>query len=242
MKIALFLVSAGLMATASAEPPVVPGPAFKTGDAWIFDETEQQGVSGFGQRRIDLTIERTDGATMLVGVKRDGAPTAYEDHVVGSDWSQRHVINGQETPTTRPLNFPMKVGQNWTEDFSDTTRRGMQTSLHVHRTYKVAGWEDVTVPAGTFHALKIEATGTSDAVFVTPNAVIGGATTSPLGGSTFTRSQRGGTASRSVRDHDVFYYVPAVNNRVKSVEEQFNSEDVLVKRQTGVLVAYHPAV
>ena len=241
MKITLFLGTAAVIATSNAEPPIVPGPAIKPGDTWIFDQTEQRGTNGFGEQRIALTVERTDATTMLVGIKRDGAPTAYEDHVVGLDWSQRHIVDGQETPTTRPLSFPMKVGQNWTVSFSDATRRGMQTSLHVQRTYRVTGWEDVTVPAGTFHAIKIEATGVSDAVFVIPNAVVGGAAASPLGGSTFTRSQRGGTTSKSVRDHDVFYYVPAINNWVKSVEEQFNSDDVLAKRETRVMVAYHPA-
>ena len=241
MKIALLLGSVGLLVIGNAEPPVVTGPAFETGDTWVFDQTDQRGASGFGQQRIDLSIERTDADTMLVGVKRDGAPTAFEDHIVGQDWSQRHIVDGQETPTTRPLNFPMRVGQNWTVDFSDATRRGMQTSLHVHRTYKVIGWEDITVPAGTFHAIKIEANGMSDGVIVTPGAVVGGAASSSLGGATFTRSQRGGTASNSVRDYAMFYYVPTIKNWVKSVEEQYNSEDVLVKRETRVLVSYHPA-
>ena len=241
MRIALFLATAGLLTVADAEPPVVTLPPIKAGDTWVFDQTEQRGPTGFGEQRIDLTVERTDGDTMLVGIKRDGAPTGYEDHVVGLDWSQRHLVNGQEVPTTRPLSFPMKIGQNWTVDFSDATRRGMQISLHVHRTYKVAGWEDVTVPAGTFHAIKVEAAGVSDAVVVTPNAVVGGAAASPLGGSTFTRSQKGGTGTRSVRTHDVLYYVPAVNNWVKSIEEQFNNDDVLVKRDTRTMVSYRLA-
>jgi len=241
MKIALMLGGLGLLTIADAEPPAVTGPVFKTGDAWVFDQTSQRGISGFSQQRLDLTVERTDGDTMVVGIKRDGAPTANDDHVVGQDWSQRHVVDGQETPTTRPLSFPMRVGQNWTVDFSDATRRGMQTSLHVHRTYKVMGWEDVTVPAGTFHAMKIEATGMSDGVIITPSAVVGGAAASPLGGSSFTHSQRGETASKSVRDYDLFFYVPAIKNWVKSVEEQYNGDDVLVKRETRVLVSYHPA-
>ena len=241
MTIALALASAALLAIANAEPPVVPAPLFDAGDSWVFDCTEQRGTRGFGQQRLDLIVERTDGDTMLVGIKRDGAPVAYEDHVVGSDWSKRHVVEGREQPTTRPLNFPMKPGRTWTEDFGDTTRRGMQTSLHVHRTYKVVGWEDVTVPAGSFRAIKVEATGTSDGVIVTPAAVVGGAAASPMGGATFTSSQKGATGLRSVRDHDVFYYVPAVKNWVKSVEEQYNADDVLVDRKTQEMVSYRPA-
>ena len=132
MKIALLLVASGLMAAADAEPPSVPRPTIRAGDTWVFDQTEQRGATGFGEQRVNLTVERVEGDTMLVGVKRDGAPTAYEDHVVGSDWSQRHVVDGQETSTTRPLTFPLAVGRSWTVDFGDTTRRGAQISLHVH--------------------------------------------------------------------------------------------------------------
>jgi hypothetical protein len=241
MKIAQLAGGLALLTIANAGPGVLTAPSFKVDDSWVFDETQQRGTTGFGRQQIDIAIERTDGNTMLVGLKRDGAPGAYEDHVVGTDWSQRRVVDGQEVPTTRPFAFPMKIGQSWTVDFADPTRRGLQTSLHVHRTYKVTGWEDVTVPAGTFHAIKVEASGSSEGVVVTPAAAVGGVAASPLGGSTFTHSQPGGTASRTVRDVEQIYYVPEVKNYVKSVEEQYNGDDVLVTRNTRMMVSYHPA-
>ena len=39
------------------------------------------------------------------------------------------VVDGQDTVTTRPLTFPMSVGQSWTIDYVDTTRRGAQKTL-----------------------------------------------------------------------------------------------------------------
>jgi hypothetical protein len=240
MNIGLLLGSIGLLTIADVNPAPVPAPSFKAGDTWVFDQTEQRGPNGFDQRRFDLTIERTSGDTMLVGIKRDGAPGGYEDHVLGTDWSLRHLVDGREAPTARPFTFPMTLGQTWTVDFADTTRRGAQTSLHVRRAYKVVDWEDVTVPAGTFHAIKVEASGVDEGVVDVPNAVVGGAASSSDGGSTFTHSQRGGTKLVTTRHSDTLYYVPSVKNYVKSVEEQYNSDDVLVKRQTRTLVSYQP--
>ena len=241
MNLILLFGSVAVLAGAIAEPTSIAAPSFKVGDTWVFDDTQQRGTTGFNKQRIDLVVERVGGDTMLVGYKRDGAPTAFEDHIVGPDWSQRQVVDGQELPTTRPLNFPMQVGQKWTVDFTDTTRRSNQLSVHVHRTYVATAWEEISVPAGTYRALKIEAKGASEAVVVTPNTVVGGATASPLGGSTFTRSQPGGTSTRTARNYDEIYYVPKAKNYVKSVEEQYNSQDVLVSRNTREMISFRPA-
>jgi hypothetical protein len=240
VKIEILLASAGLLTTPQLDPSPVAAPSFKTGDTWVYDQTEQRGTSGFDQRRLDLTIERADGDTMLVGIKRDGAPGGYEDHLIGADWSQRQVVNGEDAVTTRPYQFPMKVGQTWLADFTNATRHGLRLSAHVHWSYKVMGWEDVTVPAGTFHALRIAASGTEEAVEIVPTRASGGAAASPLGSSTYTNSQRGGTALVKIRTHSELYYVPSIKNAVKSIEERYSSDDILVDRSTRVLLSYRP--
>ena len=35
---------------------------------------------------------------MVVGVKPDGAPVNYQDHIVGLDWSQRLLADGHARP------------------------------------------------------------------------------------------------------------------------------------------------
>ena len=225
----------------AADLKSTPAPSFKVGDTWVFDQTIEKGQTGFSQVRIDLAIERLNDSTMMVGIKRDGAPTAFEDHVVGKDWSLREVIDGQETATTRPFTFPMSVGDSWTIDYTDSIRRGAQTSLHVHQTYKVVGWEDVTVPAGTYRALKIEANGVDNGTIQTPAAAVGGAVAGAGGATTIMHTQRGGQSVLTRKSYDEIYYVPELNSQVKSVEEQYNSEDVRVSRQTRVMVAYKKA-
>jgi len=237
----LLLANVGVLAAAGPDPASIVAPAFKAGDRWVFEEAVERGPTGFHQQKLDFVIERVNGASMLVGIKPDGAPTAYEEHVTGPDWSQRQLVDGQEQSTMRPLNFPMKVGQSWTVDFKDNIRRGQQVSLHVHRTFKVIGWEDVSVPAGTFHALKIESSGADEAVRVVPARAVAGTASSPLGGTTFGSVQPGGMVQVKVQSHGELYYVPSVKNWVKSVDEQYDTQEVLTYRSTQSLVSFQPA-
>jgi hypothetical protein len=237
-----------LIAVAGVATPVlandqgaVQAPAFQVGDSWVFDDTVEKGTAGFGQQRVDLVIERLDESTMLVGLKPDGSPVAFEDHVLGPDWSQRRLVDGEETVTTRPFSFPMTVGQTWSVDYVDPTRRGNQVSDHVRRHYKVVGWADVTVPAGVFHALKVEARGVDEAVIQAPTTAVVGAAVSGGGTTSITHTQRGGQAVLTRVTYAEFYYVPKLKNFVKSVEEQYNNDNVRVIRQTRVLVSYKPA-
>jgi hypothetical protein len=237
-----FALLLGIAAPAAAAPaPSVPAPVFKVGDSWVYDQTTAKGPSGFGQQRLDLVVDRLEGDTMLVGIKPDGAPTAFEDHEVGTDWSQHHVVDGQDTVTTRPLTFPMSVGQAWTVDYVDTTRRGSQTSDHVHRTYSVVGWEDVTVPAGTFHAIKVVAKGVDKATLQVASTAVAGTVAGAGGATTMAHIQRGGTGVLTRATYGEFYYVPELKNYVKTIDEQYNTDNVRVISTTRTLVSYKAA-
>lgn len=218
----------------------VPAPALKVGDAWVFDEVNERGTTGFNQRRLDFLVERLDGETMAIGVKPDGAPTNYEDHIVGADWSQRRMVDGHNMVTTRPFEFPMKIGQKWTVDYVDPLRRGNQLSAHIHRTYTVAGWQDVTVPAGSFHAIKVVADGVDEAQVEVP-AMAGTASVAGSGGATsVAHAQRGGVGKVVRGTHAELYYVPSVKYLVRSIEEQYNADNVRVSRMTLNLVSFKP--
>lgn len=237
-----FALLLGISAPAAAAPPSpaasVPAPAFKVGDSWVYDDTTEKGQAGFGQIRLDMVIERLEGDSMIVGLKRDGAPTGYEDQRLGTDWSHRRVYDGQEKVTTRPLTFPMSVGQSWAIDYIDTIQRGAQTSDHVHRIYTVIGWEDVTVPAGTFHAIKVVAKGVDKGTLQVASTAVAGTVVGAGGATTVAHTQRGGTDQLTREIYAEFYYVPELKNYVKTVEEQYTPDEVRVIRHTQTLVSY----
>lgn len=227
--------------TTADKPTAVAAPVFKAGDAWVFDETHEQGQNGFSNERVDLVIERVDGDTMLIGVKRDGAPTGYQDQVRGTDWSQRLVVNGQETITNRPNAFPMSVGQSWTSDWTDPTRRGNLLSGHAHRTCTATGWEDITVPAGTFHAMKIVCKGLDELQLEVPAQAAAGTVAGGGGSTSVAHVQKGGRVAVTHVTYGEGWYVPELKTRVKNVDESYNTDDVRLKRSTEVLVSFKPA-
>jgi hypothetical protein len=231
------LAATPVMALGS-DPASIPAPSLKVGDTWVFERTHEQGTTGFSDQRIDLTIDRVNSDTMLVGIKRDGAPNAFEDHMSGVDWSQRRMVGGQETITGRPFSFPLKIGDSWTADYADPQRHGLQTYAKFHTTYRVVGWEDITVPAGTFHALKVEANGTGDAQLSAPAAAATAAVADPSGGTTIAHTQRARTGVAHFITYAEFYYVPDIKYFVKSVEEQYNANNVRTTRDTQTLVSF----
>lgn len=227
--------------TLAAEPTTVGAPNLKSGDAWVFDRAIERGTSSFSNQRYDFKIERVGDPTMVVGIKIEGSPVDYEDHVAGSDWSQRRLIDGQQTVTGRPFSFPLTLGKTWTSDFTDPTRHGLQTSAEHHQTYKVTGWEDVTTPAGTFHAIKIESDDKVKAQMMAASAAVGGAVATSDGSTVVAHTDHSGPKIVYGELFSTFYYVPEVKYWVKTIEEDFNSENVRVFKKTDTLISYKVA-
>ena len=227
-------------APSAGEPVVLAAPAFKIGDSWVFDETTEKGQTGYSSVRADFTVERIDGDTIALGEKRDGAPTGEVVKIIGADWSRRLVVDGQEVVTNRPFAFPMAVGQSWISDWTDPTRRGDLLFGHVHKTCTAMGWEDVTVPAGAFHALKIVCKGTETVTFEVPARTLAGTVADSAGATSIAHAQRGGQASATHPLYGETYYVPEIRNYVKSVDERYDADNLRLSRFTTVLVSFKP--
>ena len=218
----------------------VSSPTYTPGDAWVSEDVIEKGQTGFSKNQINIVVEGIDSATMTVGIKTEGAPTGFEDHRIGTDWSQRRLVDGVETITTRPLQFPLHIGQSWSIDFTDHTRRGNLLADHVKRSYKVVGWEDVTVPAGHFHALKIAISGVDDLTISVPSNAGSAVVASPAGSTSIAHTAPGGIVQVARVMNEQFYYVPEIRNFAKSVEEQYNVDDVRISRQTRQLIRFTP--
>jgi hypothetical protein len=204
----------------------------KAGDSWTVTETLQKGTQGFSRAEQQLTIERTDANDMFVSVKQADSPQAPNELMFGTDWSRTRDVNGTQEVTTRPLAFPLKEGKKWSLDYTLQNPNRAHLSETYHFDYTVIGWEDVQVPAGTFHALKIEADGKWSAV-VAATAVTGSqivATPGVMSGGTVNaRSQQHNISGRLYR---VYWYVPSQKRYVKSVEEVYDTNGVRTSRYT----------
>jgi hypothetical protein len=134
----------------------------------------------------------------------------------------------------------MSIGRRWSVDFIDTTRRGNQLSNHVRMTYTVVGWEDVDVPAGHFRALKVESRGVDEGMHEFPKVAGAAVIASPGNSTGVSHVQQGGVSQVVTATHDELYYVPAIKSYVKSIEEQYNTDNVRVWRQSRSLVSFTP--
>jgi hypothetical protein len=224
----------------AADQASIGQPAYLVGDSWVYDRSREIGKK-FSQERVDLKIDRVGDETMLVGFKLDGSPNDFDDQAMGLDMSGRAIVDGQQKVTARLFSFPMKVGDKWTEDFVDPRRKGIQTSAHVTMTYKVVGWEDVTVPAGTFHALKIEGNGLLTAQVFFPAKAIAAGEAGPSDATSISHVQTAHSGTMVQPRYRLIYYAPQIKNYVKLIYEQYDDQNVRNERDTFVLVSYTPA-
>ena len=153
-----FSCSAGL----AADDEAVKAPYVEVGDCWSFRAKNIENHGPIDEYEECITfVDRVKNVILaLVTVKADGREieTSYS-----TEWTPRTEISGLiSSPTKdRPPRFPLKVGDTFTEE--NDIRRALLGAVAGHTTlnFKVVGWEEVSVPAGKFRALKIEGRGTT---------------------------------------------------------------------------------
>ncbi|MGH8724906.1 MAG: hypothetical protein ACREU1_08610 [Burkholderiales bacterium] len=153
--IALFLALPVLCA-AQADTPVAR-PEVKVGDRWIYHHWDQ-----LGQKLVksyELRVSFVDRNVIHTVVKRQDQEES--DAMWTADWNATQSVLGEGVvnPHTGFFRFPLQAGDRYKSSFEIAfPQRG---SFRQRRDYtiKVVGWEEVTVAAGRFRALKLEAGG-----------------------------------------------------------------------------------
>ncbi len=229
---------------AAALTPVVSlpvgQPLLHSEDSWRYKNTsEQQGR--FAETHDDSTIVRTQADAIVLRVRASDSPLQPTEVLVGTDWSRFRSIDGQETVVNHPFDFPLTLGKTWTVDYRETNPNRNFSTEHLITTYKVVGLERVTVPAGTFDAIKIEANGRWTATLA--NAETGVATTrSDMHGVAVTnRLDRQLQHDATGRLYKAFWYSPVAKRAVKVVEEAYNSAGTRSDSRTSELESYKVA-
>lgn len=234
----VFLTAAVIATPATAHAKAatsVKAPVLTPGDTWTY--TNGNVVRGVRRVTHDIaTLTRASSQLTVVEVHSVDQSVPGSEHLFGPDWSRVRSVNGVQTVVNKPLAFPLSPGKTWSLSYAENTPADRtHTRESYELTYKVAGWEDVTVPAGTFHALKIEGDGTWTAylpgnVLVTKGRAANGATISSATGQA--------PRVASGRLLKTFWYVPEVHRWVKSEEDTFNSGGVQTQQATSELEAY----
>jgi hypothetical protein len=233
----IWLALAGVFLTAQAEAQSIAAPRVSENDTWTYQETNEN-RTGWHQAHVEITVVRAGATSIAISSKPVGSTMPPTEQLTGPDWTRFRSVNGHETVVNKPLSFPLSVGKSWEIEYAEDHPNRQLSSQRTRTSYKVTGWEDVTVPAGTFHALKIEADGQWSAAIAPAIAAGSGTRVDGQGATTVVQTTKITPATTTGRTYKAFWYVPGVKKWVKSIEEYYNPNGVRTERYLGELESY----
>ena len=158
----LLMVIGGLSRPAAAQEAAerIEGPAVKVGDTWIFNK-----VNGWNGALEEVSLVRVthvdSGGILMEAGGLDGSQPARIERTAG--FNLVRIEAPQFSKTTLPFypnfSFPLWVGKTWKGQVAFESSDQPGKEVHAELSARVVGFESVTVPAGTFFALKIEMSG-----------------------------------------------------------------------------------
>jgi hypothetical protein len=147
------------VAAAHAQGDVpVQRPQVHAGDSWTYRYTLYAPTNR--TTIVDSQVTYADDRVIHL-VANDVAGVKDTDLTYTSDWN---LVASRRTgiyePNSGMLKFPLRPGDSWPSRYRITFPRE-DYFTEQDRIARVEGWEDVQVPAGKFHALKVVAQGSS---------------------------------------------------------------------------------
>jgi hypothetical protein len=147
------------LAIAADEQPV-RAPHIEPGDCWTYRAeglTNREEIRSYEE--CVTFVDRTKDVILATARINDGEREIETSYT--SDWGGIVSIDGLIVPgALRFFKFPMRPGDSYSVDFEFRLAVLGEFAGRAKYEIKVVGWEDVTVPAGTFRALRLEARGT----------------------------------------------------------------------------------
>lgn len=149
----------GLLADCTAQTGAAVGkPEVKPGDRWTYRRmdysTNPPAGAQIGMREVRVTLANEKVIHVVVR-----AAAREFDEIFTSDWNAVSVSGEQYYPDHGLLKFPLLPGASYKVAFENQFGRARDRRARHVRTAKVVGWEEITVPAGKFRALKVELQG-----------------------------------------------------------------------------------
>jgi hypothetical protein len=238
--IRIMAAAVGFVVVSGAQAQELGQPHFTPQDSWIYHQKMQKG-DRVVESDAELSVVRSDGEDLLAAVKPVGSPRPAVESMFKPDWAKFRGVNGVETVTNRPLAFPLALGKTWTVSYIENNPNPQHVREAFDIVYKVAGWEDVATPAGTFKTLRVEGKGTWIADIqqrIQTNAVV-----AKQGEAVAQSSQNvvQGAQRATGRVYHVVWYAPEVKRWVKSRDETFDSSGQASEREESELTAFHLA-
>jgi hypothetical protein len=237
MKI-IVLGLAGIIFSHSGFAQTLDAPVIKEGDTWTYRNTVEKGPTGWTQTVDEIKVARATDSTIYYSQKQSGSTQPTKELFSGIDWERVRDVNGKETVVNKPLSFPLSVGKTWEVQYTEQHPSKTHKYEQMDNKFKVVGYESIEVPAGKFHALKIEVEGRWVAEMEPGQAVVQGAQTTQNSTTMVTEVKKTNADTTTGRMYKAFWYVPEVKRWVKSVEEYYSSGGTRNERFTAELESF----
>jgi hypothetical protein len=150
------LRSANILPVSPAEmPDQVSAPTLRTGDWWAYIQRDQLTGLETNRGRFHVTRVTDAGYQIREEWQQGGVVTAFYNR----DLNPVRTYNLSFTPAFPRFSFPLFIGKSWQADVvrSDVPPKQFGT-LRQQVNGSVGGWDRITVPAGTFTAVRIDLT------------------------------------------------------------------------------------
>ncbi|WLI90114.1 hypothetical protein Q4S45_03040 [Massilia sp. R2A-15] len=218
-------------------------PLIKEGDRWVYSvrsEEPKGGILTASTRKFEGAVTRVGSHAFILARKATDSNLPAREVNMNLDWSVSRIVSGKDVVTGLPFDFPLKPGRTWDTDSADQHPNPLVKTLRNKQHYTVLGWEQVTVPAGTFKALKIEMEGEWSKEFEPQGASATSAVQNgPNGASIAMHSQGARTPDpTSGRLYKLTWYVPEVKREVKMLSEDYDQYGAVQHRTTAELDSF----
>lgn len=134
----------------------VAKPQVKVGDRWAYRRTNN--LSKAASITFDSRVASTGPDEIVVVSKRRDRENET-DGFYTSEWNAITLATMTFTPHLGHFKFPLEVGGSHVAAWEGIVK-GSGWSGKYEVPFKLTGWEEITVPAGKFRALKLEGKGT----------------------------------------------------------------------------------
>ena len=134
----------------TSDPPMLERPTPMLGDSRVYAVLDP--TTMVEQRIEDLRVTQVEAEQISITDQGSSVLAVYD-----SQWALKQLGERSYAPPIQALKFPLQVGKTWEHhNVSDHHSCG---STRTQLKNEVIGWEDVSVPAGTFSALRIDSSG-----------------------------------------------------------------------------------
>lgn len=135
----------------------VQTPTVKAGDSYIFDTRDPEDPKSTIMTKRTVSSVGTTIKLSTINIKNKNAKARHLTY--DRDWNLISTRNADKggldySPPLKYYDFPLIPGKNWDQSSLETDIKSGKTRTHT-MTGVVEGWENVSVPAGNFRAIKV---------------------------------------------------------------------------------------